>query len=310
MDFKDEFEFKPLSEGLGFHKKKENKQNQSASELEGEHSVQKSMSSLFNKHSQSSQSSQVAKTLNMSQSQQLNQSKQTNTFPAPQSIVGNSSVSAPIVPQTFSKNMIKEMGTDFIDQKKAFKSPLPRNNSNNQPISHNHAVNEILNTLQKNKKLDFVDAKTELQKTVSKTRFVADTQNFFAMILDALLIVAASMLCLIVALTVTKVDIIRHLQNPLSDLSIYIATGVLFSGVVFLYLTINRLIAGCTPGEWAYEQTLGNDEDQKKLMYSFKVIFRSIVIMATGIILLPLLSLIFNVDLAGKLSGTQLYRKG
>lgn len=250
MDPFEEFEFKPLTDGLGFHKKKTNTQQNNSDD-----------SLLF---------------------------KSTNL--ASQGL-----------------ELIEESAVDPL------RPPLPRKKINPQPSTletsasdSSQAVNEILKTLQSNKHLEF-NSKTK--NTPAKDEFKKTTWSFSAVLLDSMLVVAASLLCMIILLLVTKVDLIGNLKNPDSQGMIYLATFSIFAGVSFIYLTMNRVFLGYTPGEWAFDQRVGLPEDLDKATFSLKVLVRAVFIIATGFVLLPILSVLFNKDLAGSLSGAKLYKK-
>lgn len=252
MDPFEEFEFKPLTDGLGFHKKKQ-----------------------------------------------------------------TGSVSTPA---------LKDQGLELIEESSTdpLRPPLPRKKS--APITatpgsltevggdgtSSTAVDEILKTLQKNRRLDFeksTESKQKLATASRKEEFKATTFSFSAAMLDAMLVVAASLLCMIILLVITKVDLIRNLSNPDAQGMIYLSTLSLFAGVAFIYLTVNRIFVGCTPGEWAFDQRIGKPEELNKASYSLKVVARSFVVIATGFIVLPILSILFNKDMAGSITGARLFKK-
>ncbi|RYG62259.1 metalloendopeptidase, partial [bacterium] len=127
MDPFEEFEFKPLTEGLGFHKKK---------------------------------SSTPAKTTDLDSEFQI---------------------SGPT--QDFKQNGLSllEETTDPL------RSPLPRKNTSPsvepEPSTTASAVDEILKTLQKNRRLDF-DKKTVTATTPQKEEYRVATWNFSSAFLD------------------------------------------------------------------------------------------------------------------------------
>lgn len=259
MDPFEEFEFKPLTDGLGFHKKKQ---------------------------------------------------------------------ATPAVPEksdSFAVPRLKDQGLELIEEASTdpLRPPLPRKKS--APAiptpgsltevggdgTSSAAVDEILKTLQKNRRLDF-DKSTSKQKitsTATKEEFKKTTFSFSAAMLDAMLVVAAGLLCMIILLVITKVDLIGNLTNPDAQGMIYLATFCLFAGVSFIYLTVNRIFVGCTPGEWAFDQRIGKPEELNKASYSLKVVGRSLLVIATGFIVLPILSVLFNRDITGSITGAQLYKK-
>jgi len=189
----------------------------------------------------------------------------------------------------------------------------------------NSAVDEILQTLSKNRDLDFVKhektskttaalsttkaAPTAKAAVASNTQLESSTPSFMAAILDSMLIIAASLMCLIVMLTITKVDLLANINKPDSEGMIYLSTAALFLSVTFIYMLVHRVFMGATPGEWAFDQQVGADDEIGQPLYTLKVMGRIVLNMATGFVLLPLLSMVFGRDLAGAATGTSLVKK-
>lgn len=250
MDPFDEFEFKPLTDGLGFHKKKE----------------------------------ATAPT-----------TSEKSTF----------------------EPLLKDQGLSLLEEESvdALLPPLPRKKSrSNLEITQTEnptsaAVDEILKTLQQNKRLDFENGKEALKTPAAKEEFQKTTWNFSATFLDSMLVIAASLLCMIILLVVTRVDLIANLTHPDSDGFIYMATASLFLGVNFIYMLTNRVFMGCTPGEWAFDQRIGTPKDMQNVSYSLRVAARVLLNIATGFILFPIISTVMNKDILGQLTGASLYKK-
>ena len=264
MDPFDEFEFKPLTDGLGFHKKKTPKTNLESS--------------------------------------------------TPEEVKSPSAKSA----------LIKDHGLDLIEETSGdlLRPPLPRKSK--IPVGPSDltevggapatpaptAVDEILKTLQKSRNF-------ELEKKTAKTKITSPavqeykptSWSFSAALLDSMLVIAASLLCMIILLVVTRVVLIGILTRPDSEGMIYIATLALFATVSFIYLVVNRVFVGHTPGEWAFDQRLGKPSELNSAMYTVKVLARSVLVIATGFIVVPLLSAVMGRDLAGEITGVRLYKK-
>lgn len=248
----DDFEFKPLTEGLGFHPKQ-----QEASEVRITAKTHSKM------------------TFNDSLDNQLTQ-------------------------------ISKELGVGELN------SPLPRKNetpkkSTPAPAAHN-TVDEILKTLNEKRNFDFNDKKKFLNEPVATT-FKPSRFDLSAALLDGMLITATTLLCLIILLVVTRVDLFANLYNPDSQGLIYMSLVALVAGVAWIYLVGNRVFLGFTPGEWVFDQRLGRPEQTGTAVYALSAILRSTVIIATGFILFPLFSFLFNRDLLGKLTGAELMKK-
>lgn len=264
MDPFEEFEFKPLTDGLGFHKKK----------------------------------------------------PAANTAAASTPLDQTSPKADP-----FAKNSLKSKGLELLEEPGAdpLRSPLPRKNRTALPTAPGNltevggdgsaAVDEILKTLQKNRRLDFETSKEKISQTTPKLELKKSVWSFSAAILDAMLVVAASLLCMIVVLVATKADLIGNLSNPDGQGMIYLSLFSVFAGVCFIYLVGNRIFVGCTPGEWAFDQCVGKPEELNTTSYTLSVIARSLLVIATGFITLPILSVLTNKDIAGNITGARLFKK-
>lgn len=86
-------------------------------------------------------------------------------------------------------------------------------------------------------------------------------------------------------------------------------SAVFIAGLFFVYLTITRVFLGFTVGEWACDLRMGSLIDRLHPFYSLRVIARTVLILATGIFTLPILSLIFGRDICGGLIGLSLVNK-
>lgn len=201
-----------------------------------------------------------------------------------------------------------------INPKNAFAAPLPRHDQNqrnfNIPVIEDDsiaraqtAVNEILKNLNQKRQIDF-DHETERQSELLKK----SKPFFFAAALDAMLITASFLLSMIVMLTITKIDLFVNLSHPESSKFIYWATLGLFLTITFIYMVVNRAFSGFTPGEWAFDQCCGQTEQMHTLSYIPRLALRTILVMATGFVTLPLLSYLFNKDIAGQMAGVLLFR--
>ncbi|MFZ4403913.1 MAG: RDD family protein [Pseudobdellovibrionaceae bacterium] len=261
MDPFDEFEFKPITDGLGFHKK----QNEKSS--------------------------------------------------------GKSAFSAvPGISPALDFSTEVESNDELLP-------PLPRKKILDAPISipgqvDSKAVDEVLKNLKKDKRLDFTQEarSTELIKktptTSASTETAKNNDKFLvvpfatgAYFLDALLILSSSLLCMIILLAITKVDLIQNLTSSQTDPMVFVATLALFASVSFIYLTVNRAFLGHTPGEWAFELRLGLPSQMKSAFYPAKVALRSLIAVVTGFVILPIASWVLNQDVIGDLSGVKRFKK-
>lgn len=133
--------------------------------------------------------------------------------------------------------------------------------------------------------------------------------SFASAFLDFIIVLAMSIIFLIALLMVTKVDLGVVLANLDRDTMTKIAFGVLFIAVMQMYAVVSRSFFGRTIGEWTFEVQLGEDKEQALESYPLRVALRSLITTATGLAVLPLASAILGFDVAGKLSGVKLYRQ-
>lgn len=269
----EEFEFRPINEGLGFHRK--NKTQQSSS-----------ISSGFDMGGFTSPKTtqQTFKTKPQPTPAFNTQNSMPNSIPG---------FSAPL-PRNETRH---DIGTSRL----AFNIPTIEDDSIAKAQT---AVNEILKNLNQKRQIDFI---TETEKQNAELR--KSKPIFFAAGLDAMLVLALFLMSMIAMLTITKVDLFMNLSHPETSGMIYVATAGLFLIVSFIYLIVNRAFMGFTPGEWAFDQRCGSQKEMDALTYIPKIAFRTLLVMATGYMLMPLLSYLFNKDIAGQLSGVTLYRK-
>lgn len=90
-------------------------------------------------------------------------------------------------------------------------------------------------------------------------------------------------------------------QNPLFNL------GMLFLLSTWSYLIFMRAFIGASIGEWSCGLRLGQPVQRFQANYILKVIFRTTIVMLTGVFALPLLSLMLSRDIPGELSGVRIY---
>ncbi len=130
-----------------------------------------------------------------------------------------------------------------------------------------------------------------------------------SMVLDSVLVTSLSLIFTVSLLYVTQVSVPLFLSNLKSDLPTQLSFGVLYLSLYQMYVVVTRSFFGSTLGEWTFEHQLGNEKDQKRGLYPLKVVWRSLIIVMTGFVVLPLLSFIFRKDIIGFFSGLDLYKR-
>jgi hypothetical protein len=95
----------------------------------------------------------------------------------------------------------------------------------------------------------------------------------------------------------------------MSDHGTQIGVVLLVYSVSQLYLILSRSFFGQTLGEWSMDTQVGLPKEQEQISYIFKLISRTLVLTLTAFFILPLLSMIFGKDLAGRAASLKLYTK-
>ena len=244
----DDFQFKPLTKGLGFHPKKDS-----------------------------------------------------TTTAAPQSHLGAAPLSRTV---TKSATQTSNSIPSTMNRSLRLDTPLPRPETRKtptQPSAANQTVDNILKNLNdKNRTLNFQD------KGQTLSPYIQTAPSLAAGFLDLLLVTALGLLYLMTLIFTLKLDLIKSIADGGTE--VWISTGTVFLVVGFVYYVAQRMFVGFTLGEWAYEQRLGLPEEMNKATYGLKVFYRQILIMVTGVIMIPLLSWSLGRDLGG-ISGLCTYRK-
>lgn len=279
MDPFEDFEFKPLTEGLGFHKKK-------ATEATSETQTEFKVKPEFNLNTPLPRKSK----------EEIKNITAQETSSAVDEIL---------------KTLNDKRGLDFKnsneDQAKINAKITAKNIAQN---TYQNKQVQIAKSTSTDSQLQIQKIKTDLSKiTATEKKSTTAPQSIGALFLDGLLIVAAQLLCMIIMLVVTKVDLVANLTQPDAQNMVYFATAALFAGVAWIYLVVNRAFLGQTPGEWVFDMTLGQTEQTATASYALRTMARSTLVILTGFFVLPLLSVITRKDLAGKITGLELQKK-
>lgn len=129
--------------------------------------------------------------------------------------------------------------------------------------------------------------------------------SWVASFIDALVLISVSCLFLL-----AFASFVRHadpgiLHPPKKSLEKEFL--VVFLMCSWIYMVTLRVLIGSSVGEWACDLRLGQPHERLKSFYPFRVAFRESLILATGLITLPLLSLLSGRDVAGRISGLKIF---
>lgn len=125
-------------------------------------------------------------------------------------------------------------------------------------------------------------------------------------IIDAMVVAGVAILCLVAILLLTNVNLVSLLSDSRTTLSTRTDIGMLFLFVLHFYLLASRSFFGATLGEWAFELEMGTEAQRKRGLYPYQVLWRGILVTLTGFITIPILSFLVQKDLLHSLTGLKL----
>lgn len=126
-----------------------------------------------------------------------------------------------------------------------------------------------------------------------------------ASLIDFLLLIALNCLLVMVTIAITHDNPFRSEPLTLQNAFVWIVGGQILL-TSWCYMVLLRSFLGYSTGEWACHLRLGDDFDFSRSNYTLRVIVRCSIILATGLIALPLLSALTGKDWAGQISGLKL----
>ncbi len=186
--------------------------------------------------------------------------------------------------------------------------PVPRNPKNKPPL------NQVYEVFKKTPGLEFKSAGIGAGFHGGRTgrrgaKLVG--WSYMAALVDALILVAVT--CLFVFLfSWTAKSFFGSAMGSIIQIKMGKNSGISFFAeiyflMVWVYLIAMRSAMGFTIGEWALDLRLGQPHQKLTSKYVWRVLFRSTLVLATGVVVLPALSLLFRVDVPGFITGLRLF---
>lgn len=128
--------------------------------------------------------------------------------------------------------------------------------------------------------------------------------SFIAALIDGLIMISTTCFLVFAAGLIARyqMEVVVYTFQQAHWKYLFLAEVIL----CFFYLTIARSFLGFTIGEWACGLRLGALKQRLHRFYSLRVIARTLITFVTGIVSLPILSLLVGRDLAGWIVGLPL----
>jgi hypothetical protein len=289
MDPFDEFEFKPLTDGLGFHKKSVNLKDGLKSSGVLEDALQPLPASMPKMQATELPSAPLKKHTFEDVLSSLEKPKK-----------GVLAASDLKLTETLPREKKGKKAME-IETPRPVHSPFPEPSAYKSPAI----------------KVKKVPTQHQLS-SVGTRRGAADspqrkllpiTVSFESAVLDLIIVMGLTLVFMVALLMVTKVDLNVVFRNLNTDYMTQISLGVLFLAVMQMYVVISRSFFGRTLGEWTFDLQMGEDQEQQLEVYPLKIAARSFLVTITGLVLLPLISALLGRDIAGQITGIRLYKQ-
>ena len=151
----------------------------------------------------------------------------------------------------------------------------------------------------------------------NKTDFRSGPQNrsglnltlwsWMSALIDSLVLTSISCFCLILFSFLIKTPMGEVFKVLSLEPSIKEMFAISFIFSFWVYLVTMRVFMGASLGEWSCQLRLGQPLQRIKPTYVLRVAARTTLLLITGVVTLPILSLIFKKDLLGELTGIHIY---
>jgi hypothetical protein len=290
----DEFEFKPLTDGLGFHKKSVNLKDG----LKNSGVLQDALQPLPSSMPKMQADEMPAATLKKHSFEEVLSSLEKPARGAKSNKGGVSDLkfTEPLPREHKGKKAME------IETPRPVQSPFPQPGAYKSPAIKAKKVPTQT-------QLANVGTRRGAADSPQQRKLTPVTVSFESAILDLIIVMGLTLVFMVMLLLVTKVDLNVVFRNLNTDYMTQLSLGVLFLAVMQMYVVISRSFFGRTLGEWTFDLQMGEDDEQRLEVYPLKIAARSLLVTLTGLILLPLISAIMGRDIAGQITGIRLYKQ-
>lgn len=140
-----------------------------------------------------------------------------------------------------------------------------------------------------------------------RTGFKLSIWMWLAATIDTLVVLSMSCFFMLCYSLMIKLGLRSALGFTLSHENVVMTFSVFFLFSGWMYFIAMRALTGASIGEKTCSLRLGQPHERVKRSYLARVIIRTTLTLFTGIITLPLLSLVFNTDIVGRITGLNIY---
>lgn len=315
MELKDEFEFKPINEGLGFHKKKPSISLDL--DIEDTQHPSKSMNKAHFDQSEAPRHQTPSQNQQRPIESHSALQRQKTEVMSPVITDPNIQFDSEIDQRTFNEApslFPYDMESDIFSRTRttqvpaideAMDRPSPEISHPVQPAplsQHPTSTADTAKQAVNRANAAKADVLPQAAYAPQKSLQLQDASpHLGAYLLDLFVIFGLANIFVMPLILITGIDLSYILTNAQSDPALQISLAILCLAVLNFYLMTSRSFFGATLGEWACDLSLGNDAKKQSPIYPILVALRCVVMTVTGIVTLPFLGLLTQRDLLGRL---------
>ena len=148
----------------------------------------------------------------------------------------------------------------------------------------------------------------EQNLSVSKAKTQSVAFSWPSIMTDALIVLSLNLLVISALIFSAQLDISNVLSNLQNNTSAQLAAVVFVLVVLKTYILLTRSFWGRTLGEWTWGLQMGRTEQIKKIWYPALILWRSLLVFATGFVVFFTLSILCRRDILYYLTGLRLYK--
>lgn len=152
-------------------------------------------------------------------------------------------------------------------------------------------------------RLDFIETTDFSGGSQTRRGYKLALWTWASAAVDHLIILAMTCLFLLASTVVLK----SSLKFMLAARNLTLTSFFIYIVVCVTYFVMLRVFLGATIGEYSCGLRLGEPSERLKKTYILRILFRTALIIGTGILTLPLVSTLFKKDLAGQICGISIY---
>lgn len=143
--------------------------------------------------------------------------------------------------------------------------------------------------------------------TRKRRGYVLSFWTWLAAIIDGLVLTSLSGFFIVGFTLVMKTTITETFLKAHGSFPMWKEFVMVYVLASWVYMISTRILMSASLGEWACDIRLGQPHERFSRSYGLRVILRSTLIVATGMVTLPVLSLLLGRDIPGDLAGIKLY---